>query len=254
MKTMFITGAAMGIGRATAEHFYNEGWSLGLADKNIHALDEYALGKDVNRIACFELDVRDHAAVKSALAEFCGSHHQKLDVLINNAGVLEVGNFEDLSIEQHKFTIDVNVTGLINCTHAAFPYLKHADGARVVNISSASSNYGVPELSSYSASKFAVKAMTEALNIEWEKYGIFVCDVVPPFVNTHMLDSQKVTSKALNRMGAHLVAEDVVRTIAKQVESPKVHRPVGFNYAVLHYISAISPTFLSRLLMRFLSR
>jgi NADP-dependent 3-hydroxy acid dehydrogenase YdfG len=254
MKTMFITGAAMGIGRATAEHFYNAGWSLGLADKNIKDLETFAQGKDATRIQCFDLDVRDYDAVKAAFAQFCEAHDHKLNALINNAGVLQVGNFEDIDIAQHRLTIDVNVNGLINCTHAAFPYLKQTQSACVINLSSASSNYGVPELSSYSASKFAVKAMTEALNIEWEKYGIIVCDVVPPFVNTHMLDSQAVTSSVLSRMGAHLVADDVVRTIVQQVDSPKLHRPVGWRYAILHHISSISPSFLSHALMRHLSR
>jgi len=253
MKIIFITGAGMGIGRATAQYFYARGWTLGLADLDSEALARFCDGKDTNRISTYSLDVSDAKAVEKCIDEFCLNHDGQLDVLLNNAGILKVGSFEDLSIEDHQRTFAVNVNGTVNCLHAAFTYLKRTPNSTAINVSSASSNYGVPELSTYSASKFAIKALTEALELEWKEHGINVCDVVPPFVNTHMLSSQDVTSKALNKMGAQLVASDVVRTIAKQVESPKLHRPVGFQYAILHYLSDITPSFMQRWLMRYLS-
>jgi short-subunit dehydrogenase len=96
--------------------------------------------------------------------------------------------------------------------------------------------------------------MTEALELEWQKYGIKVCDVVPPFVATHMLSSQTTQSRALSRMGANLVAGDVVQSIVKQVEAPTLHRPVGWQYFILHHLSTVAPVFLLRGIMKFLSR
>ena len=253
MNNIFITGAAMGIGQATAQYFYARGWSVGVADLDKEKLDAFAEGKDPKRFYHYECDVTNAEQVNSAVKDFCEKNDEQLEVLVNNAGWLKVGDFEDLDLADHHRTVDINVKGVLNCLYAAFPYLKKAKGT-AINLSSASSNYGVPQLSSYSATKFAVKAMTEALELEWLKYGIKVCDVVPPFVNTHMLSSQAEESRALNRMGANLVAGDVVQCIAKQVESPTLHRPVGWQYFFLHHISTVAPVFLLRGIMKFLSR
>ncbi|KZY67256.1 short-chain dehydrogenase [Oleiphilus sp. HI0071] len=253
MNNIFISGAAMGIGQATAQYFYARGWSVGVADVDKEKLEAFAEGKDATRFHTYECDVTNAEQVSSAMKDFCEKHDAQLEVLVNNAGWLKVGDFEELELADHHRTIDINVKGVLNCLYAAFPYLKNGKGT-VINLSSASSSYGVPELSSYSASKFAVKAITEALELEWQKYSIKVCDVVPPFVNTHMLSSQTKQSRALSRMGANLVAGDVVRCIAKQVESPVLHRPVGWQYFLLHHLSTLTPTFLQRGLMKFLSR
>jgi NADP-dependent 3-hydroxy acid dehydrogenase YdfG len=253
MNNIFITGAAMGIGQATAQYFYAQGWSVGVADLDEEKLEAFAEGKDAARCHTYECDVTNTEQVSAAMKDFCEKHDEQLEVLVNNAGWLKVGDFEELELADHHRTIDINVKGVLNCLYAAFPYLKNAKG-KAINLSSASSNYGVPQLSSYAASKFAVKAITEALELEWQKHGIKVCDVVPPFVNTHMLSSQTTESRALNRMGANLVAGDVVQCIAKQVESPSLHRPVGWQYFFLHHISTVAPVFLLRGIMKFLSR
>ena len=254
MKTIFITGAAMGIGRAAADYFYQQGWSLGLSDLNLDALEAFQKDKDPKRVSIYALDVTNASCTRKTIDKFCLAHDGQLDVLLNNAGVLKVGNFEDLSIEEHQLTTSVNIDGVIHCMHAAFTYLKRTPNAKVINLSSASSNYGVPELASYSATKFAVKALTEALEIEWKQHDITVCSVVPSFVKTHMLTSQEVTSKLLARMGSNIAPEDVVRTIAKQAQSPTLHRPVGWSYALLYHLSNILPRAFSELMMKVLSR
>ena len=253
MNTIFITGAAMGIGQATAQYFYAKGWTVGVADLDKEKLEEFAKGKEASRCHIYECDVTDSSQVSASIKDFCKMHNNALEVLVNNAGWLKVGDFEELELADHHRTVDINVKGVLNCLYAAFPYLKNAKGT-AINLSSASSNYGVPQLSSYSATKFAVKAMTEALELEWQKHGIKVCDVVPPFVATHMLSSQTTQSRALSRMGANLVAGDVVQSIVKQVEAPVLHRPVGWQYFILHHLSTVAPVFLLRGIMKFLSR
>jgi len=112
----------------------------------------------------------------------------------------------------------------------------------VINVSSASSLYGIPEFASYSASKFAVKGFTEALELEWQAHGIRVCDVIPPFVATNMLATQKQSSKIMNALGVDLSADDVADTIFKQINSPKTHAPSAqsFQHCI---IVAPSPPF-----------
>ena len=97
----------------------------------------------------------------------------ELNILVNNAGILYSGAFENIDIKSHQRTININVNGVINGCHAALPYLKQASFARVINLSSASAIYGQADLISYSASKFAVRGITEGLDVEW-KNTVFV--------------------------------------------------------------------------------
>ena len=253
-QTIFITGAASGIGLAAARHFHQLGYVVGMADLNLPLLEDVTAQWDHSNIRLYPLDVSDFAQSKNVLAKFCAENNDTLSVLLNSAGILEIGAFQDISNEQHARILNVNVMGVINLSQAAYPYLKNNTQSTIINMSSASSDYGVPELASYSASKFAVKGITEALELEWLKYGIRVCDVLPSFVATNMVNSQKNSAKVMKRLGTNLTAEDVVAVIDKQVKSPKTHRAVSIFYGVLHILSNISPTFINRFIMRQLSR
>ena len=261
-NSIFITGAASGIGLAAARHFHKMGYVVAMADLNFALLEEVTEQWDKARISLYPLDVSDFSQAQQVMSEFCNGNDNSLSVLLNNAGILEVGAFEDINNNQHQRVISVNVMGVINLCQAAWPYLKNNsknsgkdnNKSTIVNMSSASSDYGVPELASYSASKFAVKALTEALELEWQKYGIRVCDVMPPFVATDMLNSQKKTAKVMQRLGTHLTAEDVVAVIDKQVRQPNTHRTVSVSYGLLHFLSTVSPAYINRLVMKFLSR
>jgi NAD(P)-dependent dehydrogenase (short-subunit alcohol dehydrogenase family) len=253
-NTILITGAASGIGLAAAKHFHSLGYVVGMADINLALLNQVTQQWDNTRLRLFQLDVCDFAQVKQVVMTFCSEHNNSLTVLLNNAGILEIGAFEAVSIEQHQRTLNINVNGVMNLCHAAWPYLKNHSNSTVINMSSASSDYGVPELASYSASKFAVKALTEALELEWKKYGISVCDVMPPFVATNMLTSQQNSAKVLHRLGVNITVQDVVAVIDKQVRRPKTHRTVSVFYGVLHRLSNVSPAFINRLMMKWLSR
>ncbi len=253
-KTIFITGAASGIGLAAAYHFYRMGYMVGMADVNISLLEEVTTQWHNNNFRLYSVDVSDFLQVTTAVTAFCAEHNNKLSVLLNNAGILEIGAFQDISNEQHQQTLKVNVIGVVNVSQAAFPFLKNNSQSTIINMSSASSDYGVPELASYSASKFAVKALTEALELEWRKFGISVCDVMPPFVATNMVNLQKKSAKVMDRLGVNLTAEEVVAVIDKQVKSPKTHRTVSLFYCALHSLSNVSPALINRLVMKFLSR
>ncbi|MCP6059511.1 SDR family NAD(P)-dependent oxidoreductase, partial [Klebsiella pneumoniae] len=91
---------------------------------------------------------------------------------------------------EHARILAINVQGVVQMTHAAFPYLKATPGAQVINMGSASGVYGTPHMASYSASKFAVRGFTEALELEWRRHGIRVGDLMPPFVRTPMVSRQ----------------------------------------------------------------
>ncbi|RVW01708.1 SDR family oxidoreductase [Rhodococcus spongiicola] len=258
LPTVFITGAAAGIGRATAVTFASRGYFVGAYDVDESGLD--ALSEEIlargGRVRTGVLDVTDLDAWRERLAEFT-SGGGRLDVLVNNAGVLSSGHFEDIPAEAHRRMLDVNVGGTINGLLAAFTYLKETPGAQVVNLASASAIYGQPELATYSATKFAVRGITEGLELEWRAHDIRVIDMWPLFVRTGMI--RGMSTGSTRSLGVHLTSQDVADAIVaattdRQRRLPKVHYPVGTQARFLASASRFSPAWLARLLNRLLSR
>ncbi|MAD45133.1 MAG: short-chain dehydrogenase [Oceanospirillaceae bacterium] len=253
-QTAFITGAASGIGFATAEKLYHQGWIIGLADIDEYALSESTSDWDPARVSRWQLDVTDADRVEQVIGEFAMQWGGQLDVLFNSAGILRIDRFEDIPARHHQQIMNVNVMGVIHCCQSAFPYLKNSPGSTVINMSSASATYGIPHMASYSASKFAVSGLTEALQLEWEDYDIRVCDVMPPFVSTPMLNNQESGAPVLDRLGVNLNAGDVANSVLEQIHDPKTHRPVSLMFSLMWMLNQITPRFVSRAMVRFLNR
>ena len=249
-RTVFITGAAAGIGRATALTFARKGWTVGGYD-----LDEAGLATLVTEVEAVgatavvgRLDVSDADAFRDAVDDFV-RQTGRLDVLVNNAGILLAGKFEDIDVARHQKEIDVNVRGVVNGAHAAHPHLK--PGSTLVNLCSASAIYGQAELANYSATKFFVRGLTEALDIEWGPQGIRVVALWPLFVQTAMLEG--VRTGTTDTLGVRLGPQDVADEILATVEPGRaaraihqVHFPVGRQTQVLSVASRFSPAWLTR--------
>ncbi len=254
-KAIFITGAGAGIGAATAQLFLNKGWRVGLYDLDVSAIQAVAAQYPQDQVLTGWLDVTQPDAWQEALAGFF-AWAGRLDVLLNNAGILFSGPFEQTPLAQHAKTLSVNVQGVMNGCHSALPYLKQTKGACVINLSSASAIYGQAELASYSSSKFAVRGLTEALNIEWHKYGIRVMDIMPLFVQTGMVTDMNASS--IKRMGVNLTASDVANTVYKAATaSPAlalVHWPVGLPAKLMFTLSRLSPQLLNEKVNQWLTR
>ena len=125
-RTIFITGAASGIGRATAELFHEKGWFVGCYDVDTDALEDLrkALG---GRCLTSCLDVRDKEAFDAAMAAFSEQTDGHLDVMYNNAGITVGGYFDDVPFEKTMDIVNINLIGVLNGTHAAIPLLKQTD-------------------------------------------------------------------------------------------------------------------------------
>ena len=255
MNSIFISGAAQGIGAAVATLFYKQGYKVGIYDLNTEKAQQLANNLGEHAKAGL-LDVSNYAQWQSALAEF-NAWAGQINILVNNAGILYSGTFENTDIEAHHRTININVNGVINGCHAALPYLKKASFGRVINLSSASAIYGQPDLISYSASKFAVRGITEGLDIEWQKYGIRVLDVMPLFVQTAMVKDMNAAS--IQNMGVDLTPQDVAEQVlnlaqAKGTILTATHTPVGFKTKVMFKLSSMSPQILNRLTNLYLTK
>lgn len=254
MHSIFISGAAQGIGAAIATLFYQYGYKVGIYDINVVQAQKLAQRLGTNAKAGL-LDVCHYEQWQQALNEF-QAWAGEINILVNNAGILYSGAFEQTDIAAHQRTFNINVNGVLNGCHAALPFLRQASFARVINLSSASAIYGQPDLVSYSASKFAVRGITEGLDIEWQKYGIRVLDVMPLFVQTAMVKDMDAGS--IQNMGVHLTAEDVAQTIYTRVQAKdsvftKTHEPVGFKTKIMFNLSKVSPQFVNRISTMFLA-
>lgn len=260
-KSVFITGAAAGIGRATALAFATKGYTVGAYDIDQTGLT--TLEEEIHRrhgtVVTGHLDVTDPDEMAQRLREFVAGAGGRLDVMINNAGILLAGRFEDLALTAQHKQIDVNVKGVVNGTHAAFPYLRTTPDSVVVNLASASAIYGQADLATYSATKFFVRGLTEALDIEWSVHGIRVIAMWPLYVQTAMTDN--VRTGTTESLGVNLTAQDVADAIVAAVAGSRwnkalhqVHYPVGTQSTVMTLGSRFSPAWLTRLINKQLAK
>lgn len=252
-KTIFITGAASGIGKETALLFAKRGWYVGLFDLNTAVLKSMEQEIGAGQCCWRRLDVTDVKEYQAALSLFVTKTGGKMDALFNCAGVMVMGSFEQLTLEDHLRTIDINVKGVVTGTYLSLPYLKKAEKARIVTMGSASAMYGVPDLSTYSASKFAVRGFTESLNLELENAGIVVTDLMPSYVNTPMISSQQVKAGSLKVLGVSATPAEIAETVWKAVHGTKIHWRPTLRLKFLHIMTRLTP-FLERPVMKWISK
>jgi NAD(P)-dependent dehydrogenase (short-subunit alcohol dehydrogenase family) len=175
-KTALVTGAGSGIGRATALALLREGYAVVLAGRRPAALEQTvaAAGTDGTRALAVPTDVSDPAAV-AALFEKTKETFGRLDLLFNNAGISAPGILlEELTMEQWRQVVDVNLTGPFLCTQAAFRLMKEQDprGGRIINNGSISAYAPRPNSAPYTATKHAITGLTKSTALDGRKYDI----------------------------------------------------------------------------------
>lgn len=232
-RSIFITGAASGIGRAAAQHFAARGWFVGLADLNEAGLAETAALLPKGQSSVHPMDVRDRAQWRAQLAAFTTLTGGQLHVLFNNAGVARGGEFAVLGEADHDIVIDVNFKSVVYGAEAGFAYLKATPDSCLLNTASASAFYGVPRMAVYSATKFAVRGLTEALDLEWAQHGIRVRSLMPGFIDTPLLDiatagtNQSARERVVESGLAFTPVEQVAEAAWEAVHGSRVHIAVG---------------------------
>ena len=248
MSSIFITGGAAGIGLATAERFGREGWTVGVYDVNQDALDK--VKADHPDWIVGELDVRDSAQWTHALGEFTEKTGGKLDVLDNNAGILHEGLITEIDPDAIKRQIDIDALGVALGAQAAHPYLKATPGSHLVNIASASAIYGQPGIAVYSATKFFVAGLTEALELEWEHDDIRVVSIWPLWAKTALAANDAKSTKTLGvRITPEQVADKVWESVHPTRQDKLLHRTsysVGAQTLVLGNAAKFIPNVLNR--------
>ncbi len=242
-KCIFITGAASGMGLETARLFARGGWFVGAYDVNAQGLAQLRreLGKDncVTRV----LDVADRAAYAEALIEFAGASGGRLDLLFNNAGIGKAGLFDTLPFDDILRVVQVNFIGVLNGIHLAAPLLKATPNSLCFTTSSSSATFGMPGIAVYSATKHAVKGLTEALSIEFARYGVRVADTLPGLIDTPLVPDaikQGADSKGMFRLTSPVEIAQAVWA-SYHDEPQRLHWFVPPEIADLDKASALDP-------------
>lgn len=252
-KAIFITGAASGIGLATARRFAGAGWFVGLADidtKGLAAALE-AIGP-ANGMTC-TVDVRHRSAWKHELAHFARATDGRLDVLMNNAGVAKGGYLEAQTPDEVDLQLDVNLKGVLNGCQAAFDLLAATPGAIVVNVASVAGVVAPPRMSVYAATKFAVRGLSEALEAEFSRIGVGVRCIMPWFIDTPLLDKARFSGNEDLRVSLRnekvpvYPVDDVSEAVWAAVHGkPALHHLVGGQARQVGFLSRIFPGLVRR--------
>src|SRR4029077_11703613 len=215
-ETAAITGAARGIGRATAEAFLRKGMKVAIGDVDLDAAQKTASELGPSTVA-LALDLTDRASF-AAFLDRAGEQLGPVDVLVNNAGIMQIGRFIDEDDLTARRMVDINIHGVILGTKLALDRMVPRDRGHIVNISSQDGKFGTPGGATYSATKHAVVGLTEAIRGELRLMGahVDVSYVMPAIVNTE-LGSGLVEVRGSKNLQPTEVADAIVEALEQRL-------------------------------------
>jgi NADP-dependent 3-hydroxy acid dehydrogenase YdfG len=236
-KKVIITGASSGIGEATARTFVREGATVAVGARRKEKLD--ALVGDLGGSAhAFGVDVADREAA-TAFVNDAGEAMGGVDVLVNNAGVMLLGLVWGADISEWEQMIEVNLLGLLYCTHAALPLMGEGGGGHIVNVSSVAGRTANAGSAVYNMTKFGVQAFSEALRQEGAHANIRVTCLEPGYVETELQGHNK-NPMVVERM----------KEIRDDLGDEGVLRPEDMANALLYAVSQPSHVAVNEILVR----
>ena len=222
-----VTGASSGIGEATARAMAAEGAIVSLAARRKDRLDELAasIGAAGGRAHPFEADISDEQGAKAMIAA-AAEEMGGLDVLVNNAGVMLLGGVQGGDTSDWRRMIEVNLLGLLYCTHEAMPLMQEGGGGHIVNVSSVAGRIAALGSAVYNMTKWGVTGFSEALRQEGSHSNIRVTCLEPGFVATELQGHNEnpavrdALEKVRERTGEVLEAEDMAAAIVYALSQP----------------------------------
>ena len=222
-KSILVSGAASGIGLATARLFAREGWLVGAIDVNADALEKLDHELGAQRAFVRSVDVSDRPALLATVDAFAARTGGRLDLLFANAGIDAKGRFDETPWERVTAVIGVNLVGTLSLIHAALPLLKATPGSLCLSTASASAIFGTANLAVYSATKHAIRGFTEALAVELAPNGVRAADVLPGIIDTGMLDPAHKAALPKTGMLRVLSADAVAEVVLAAYRGDKLH-------------------------------
>ena len=191
-----VTGSSSGIGLATSLALARNGYLTYATMRNLAKRNSFESIADKQHlpIRVVQLDVTDENSIKSAIESIL-SEAGRIDLLVNNAGYVLTGAFEDIGMDEIKSLYETNVFGVIRVTQAVLPIMRKQGSGRIINISSGAGRIGYPGGSAYVSSKFALEGLSESMAYEIEQFGIKTVLVEPGFVRTKIGENMAISKK-----------------------------------------------------------
>jgi len=254
-KIAVVTGAASGIGRATALRLVHRGCSVALADIDRNGLD--LIAKELTElgatVSAHLVDVSSSPQMEIFAGEV-EDIYGAIDILINNAGVAIAGTFEDQRLEDLEWLVGINYWGVVYGCHYFLPLLKRRDEAHIVNVSSMFGFLGLPEQSGYCATKAAVRALSESLWAELRRDNIGVTSVHPGCINTSIIASSRMDDTRAQESAEELFGlrgappDAVAVAILRGIEKNKLRIRVRPESVVSEWLKRLFPVGIHRLI------
>jgi len=250
MSTILVTGASRAIGFATALAFARAGHKVAAAMRNPAAAPELARAAAAEQLAVsvFTLDVDDDASVKEAVQRV-EAELGPIEVLVNNAGIERTGSVEEMPVSDFRDVMETNCFGAIRCIQAVLPGMRARRSGCIANVTSISGKLAMSPFGAYSASKFALEAVSECLAQEVKPFGIRVCVVEPGIIDTDMardISGAGDVSAYLNqrRMAGFFVAALKQPTAPGVVADKLVEIAEGGSWQLRHPVGPSAAPFL----------
>ena len=223
-----VTGSSSGIEYETALLLARNGFKTYASMRNL------GKSKDITQVAnreklplqVVQLDVNDDVSVKQAVEKIVVAEDQRIDVLVNNAGYGLFGAVEDLSIEEIKAQFETNFFGVVRVTQQVLPVMRKQKSGTIVNMSSVGGRLGIPALSAYHSTKFALEGLSESISYELEPFGIRVVLIEPGFIRTNIMNSSVLAKKALDpNLPYFSLAQQLERSFKSAMENTSASSP-----------------------------
>ncbi|OBI43692.1 short-chain dehydrogenase [Mycobacterium kyorinense] len=237
-KTVVITGAARGIGHATAKALLARGARVVIGDRDVDVLEKAVAGlSGLGAVSGHPLDVTDRESFAAFLDKASADGGGHIDVLINNAGVMPVGPFLQQSAEAIRSSIEVNFYGVLTGCQLVLPEMVKRRSGHIVNIASMAGMVAVPGQVVYAGTKFAVVGLTSAMADEFAPQGVNVSAVLPTFTNTELISGTATTAAT-----KPVQPEDVAAAIVKVLDKPKAQVSVPGSSRFIGIITMLLPS------------
>ena len=240
-KSIFITGAAGGMGSSTARLFKKNGWFVGCYDINESSLDELKSELGNEDIVYEQLDVTKKSQFEECLSNFSKNTNDTLDILFNNAGITEGGFFDEIPYENHIKIININVIGVINGIYSAASLLKNTENSLCISTSSSSGIMGMEMIATYSATKHAIKGLTESLSAEFSRFDTRVSDILPGVIDTPMISKEIRDHLPESGMWRLISSDEIAETVWASYHSNDIHWYVPKELEDLEKVVANDP-------------
>jgi short-subunit dehydrogenase len=184
-KVVLITGGSRGLGLVLARHLAEKGAKLAICARSADQLELARQELDAMgaKVIAMPVDVTQNEEIKALVADVI-KHYRKLDVLINNAGIIQVGPQELMGIDEYELAMQTNFWSQLYAMQAVIPHFIEKGQGRIVNITSIGGKIAIPHLLPYTASKFASVGLSEGMHAELKKHNIYVTTVVPNLMRT----------------------------------------------------------------------